>query len=350
MTPRRLAVFTDGTWNRPDQEDRGRRKPSNVSKLARAVIPVCADGTSQLVYYAEGVGTHWSVSDRWLGGGFGVGLLRNVVEAYQWIVYNYAEGDSLYLFGFSRGAYTARSLAGLIELVGLLPKSEAFFIPEAQQLYVDRASEAQAAEFRAKHRSRTARIRFLGVWDTVGALGVPVPLFNALSRKRYEFHDVQLGGLVDHARHALAIDEVRGPFRPSLWAKTSHPGQTVEQRWFAGVHTNIGGGYDNDGLANVPLHWMKREAAAQGLELDEEFLKPYRPWFGDELRTSYKGAYRLLPRYERPIGTTWPETEIVDPSAYDRVRKVADYRPKNLLERARLDGVDLGIGSTAPRS
>jgi uncharacterized protein (DUF2235 family) len=341
MTPRRLVVFADGTWNKPDQKDRGKRKPTNVSKLARAVLPQDGSGTSQIVFYHQGVGTHWSLSDRWLGGGFGVGLLRNVLDIYQWIVYNYAEGDELLLFGFSRGAYTVRSLAGLIEQVGLLPKNHAFYIPEAQRLYVRRGSYEQVSQFRRRHNVRIPRITFLGAWDTVGALGVPVPLFNWLSRKRYEFHEVGLGTCVEHARHALAIDEKRRPFQPALWRGPSYPGQTVEQRWFPGVHSNIGGGYARDGLANSALHWIAMEAQVHGLEVDRKFLAHYKPYFGHELRQSYGGVYRLQGAYSRPIGKTSPGTETIDRSAYARYHYDPTYRPKNLVEFIARQNIDV---------
>ena len=346
--PRRLVVLADGTWNRPDQRDRGKRKPSNVSKLARAIVPVTRDGTSQLVYYHQGVGTAWTVSDRWLGGGFGIGLLRNVIDLYQWLVYNYAEGDEIYLFGFSRGAYSVRSLAGLIRQFGLLPKDRAFYMPEALKLYRRRADPSTIQDFRATHKTRTPCITLIGVWDTVGALGVPIPLFNLLSRRLFEFHDMTLDPSVRHARHALAINERRRPFKPTLWLGDPAPNQTIEQRWFAGVHTNIGGGYEKDGLANVALKWMVDEAEKLGLVVDREFLKPYKPFVGDKLRRSMTLFYLLLWPYNRPLLTTAPSTEVIDQSVYALYRDKPTYRPKNLVRLIERNNLDVAALAALP--
>ncbi|MBS1994777.1 MAG: DUF2235 domain-containing protein [Cyanobacteria bacterium SZAS LIN-2] len=345
---RRLVILADGTWNKPDQRDRGKRKPTNVSKLARAIVPIDADGRSQIVYYHAGVGTHWSLSDHWLGGGFGVGLVRNIIDLYLWLTYNYADGDEIFLFGFSRGAYSVRSLAGLIDRIGLLPKDRAYYLPEAEALYRGRAFDETISVFREKHHCRTPSITFIGVWDTVGALGVPIPLFNLLSRRRFQFHDVGLGRSIVHARHALAIDERRKPFAPTLWTGEIEPHQTVEQRWFAGVHTNIGGGYEKDGLANVALHWMVQEATQVGLEVDEEFLKPYRSFAGDELRNSMKWYYRILGVLHRPLGQASPATETIDPSVFARYRDQKCYRPPALERLITERGLDVEHFAKAP--
>lgn len=345
--PRRLAVLLDGTWNHPDQQDRGLTKPSNVTKLARAIRPIAPDGRSQLVYYDEGVGTHWGL-DRWAGGGFGVGVEKNIREAYRFLVYNYAPGDEIFLFGFSRGAWTVRSLAGFIERVGLLAKPDAFWLNAAFDLYRRRRTPQDIAQFLVGKTCHRPDIAFIGVWDTVGSIGLPSRLFHALTRQRWNYHDVELAPGVRAAFHALAIDERRRPFRPTLWSGPHAPGQRVEQRWFAGVHSNIGGGYARDGLANCALHWIAGNAQAHGLELDREFLKPYRPFFGHEMRRTFSGAYRLLGPAQRPIGLT--PTETIDRSVYQRwldrsgvlARQPgsAPYRPPNLADYLRRHGLD----------
>lgn len=344
---RRLVVFADGTWSRPDHVDRGKRKPTNVTKLARAVNPIASDGTSQITYYDAGVGTHWSFADKWLGGGFGVGVMTNVARAYQWISYNYTSDDELFLFGFSRGAFTVRSLAGMIDLIGVLPKDHAYYLPEAVRLYTRRADCALLSHFRHRHNTTSARIRFVGVWDTVGALGIPLPFFDKLTRRKYEFHNITLGQCVDHARQALAIDELRRPYQPCLWSTPTRKGQTIEQRWFPGVHANIGGGYAKDGLANGPLHWIASEAARQGLALDNAFLAHYRPFVGHELRRTYCGLWRLFGSSTRPIGTITPATETVDVTALERYRDDPSYRPPN-LERYLSRNVPR-VASSAPK-
>ncbi len=327
---KRIAVCADGTWNRPDQEDRGKRKPTNVVKTARGILPTAADGTNQIVYYHDGVGTNWG-TDKIAGGGMGIGLSSNIVDAYQFIVLNYEPGDELYLFGFSRGAYTVRSLAGLLHKLGVLPKNHAFYTPEAYKLYRDRVNDEAIADFRAAHNSEDISINFIGVWDTVGALGVPVGLFKRFN-KRYEFHEVSLTKNVEAAYQALAIDERRRPFAPSLWELPENSPQILEQVWFPGVHSNIGGGYRKDGLANISLHWLVDKAEEQGLEFDREFLAHYKPWHGHELRDSMSIMYRVLVPKLRKIGSTSRGNESVHPLAIKRLEEIADYKPKNLIE------------------
>jgi uncharacterized protein (DUF2235 family) len=334
---KRLIVLCDGTWNKAENIDRRKRKPTNVVKMVRAIQPVAPDGTVQVTYYDEGVGNNPGL-DRWLGGGIGAGLDRNIREAYRFLLYNYAPGDTVFFFGFSRGAYTVRSLAGFIQHFGLLPKNHDFFVPEAYTLYRQRpfaeaeqtAWQQQVSAFRAKHETRTITIDFVGVWDTVGALGLPLSLFSLLNSRRYQFHDARLCPIIRHAYHALAIDEQRRTFQPTLW-KSPSPDQVLEQRWFAGVHTNVGGGYEHDGLANCSLHWMKDKAVALGLAVDKQFLSFYRPWFGDELRTSMTWFYRLLGRQLRTIRTGCDTYEVIDESVQQRQHHVAAaYHPANV--------------------
>jgi uncharacterized protein (DUF2235 family) len=334
---KRLIVLCDGTWNRAENLDRRKRKPTNVVKMVRAIRPVAPDGTVQVTYYDVGVGNNPGL-DRWLGGGLGAGLDRNIHEAYRFLLYNYAPGDTIFFFGFSRGAYTVRSLAGFIQHLGLLPKTHDFFVPEAYALYRQRppaeadqtAWQQQVDAFRANNEACTIAIDFVGVWDTVGALGVPLGMFTLLNRRRYQFHDARLSPIIRHAYHALAIDEQRRTFQPTLWENSS-PDQVLEQRWFAGVHTNVGGGYEHDGLANCSLHWMKDKAVALGLSVDEKFLHYYKPWFGDELRNSMTWLYRLLGRYVRPIGAGVGSHEVVDESVGRRqLYPPAAYHPTNV--------------------
>lgn len=350
-TARRLVVFLDGTWNHPDQKDRGKTKPSNVTKLARAVQPLADDGRFQVTYYDDGVGTSYGL-DKWIGGGLGVGLAKNIREAYRFLAYNYRDGDEIYVFGFSRGAYTARSLAGFIERVGMLPKPGMYYMLQAFGLYEQRRPQADFdALFAAKDIvTRRARVHFIGVWDTVGAIGLPSRFFHALTGHRWNYHDVSLVPAIRHARHALAIDEKRKPFRPTLWSDPVRADQTLEQRWFPGVHSNIGGGYSKDGLANHALHWMADEAARVGLDLDREFLKPYRKFWAHELRNSYRHVYRLLGAAPRPIGTAGNDSETLDPSVFyrwcnpdavlEREAQPAPWQPPKLQEYFTARGID----------
>jgi len=345
---KRIIICCDGTWNKPDQENRGKRKPSNVIKMVRGINPIDQGGTHQIVYYQIGVGTGRG-SDKWLGGGTGMGLSENIIESYRFLANNYVAGDQVYLFGFSRGAYTARSIVGLIDVAGLLPKDNIFYMKEAYELYHSQADADEATvleqskTFKQKHECLDVPIEFLGVWDTVGALGVPVGLFSGLNKK-YAFHKVVLSPSVKGSFHALAIDERRKAFAPTLWSPDQPLSKDkLEQRWFAGVHSNIGGGYDQDGLANVALHWLKDKAKTFGLECDETFLGNYEGEYWHTLENTMKGKYRLLGKYGRPIGKTKNGNETVDETAIRRYKeKFEGYAPKNLAEYCAEHGIDVG--------
>ena len=186
-------------------------------------------------------------------------------------------------------------------------------------------------------------IKVLGVWDTVGSLGVPFggPLFRRFNRK-YEFHNVTLGHNVDNAFHALAIDERRSPFRPALWDKKVRKDQNMEQVWFSGVHCNVGGGYDKDGLANCAFQWMLEKAhlGGEGLDFDHRYADHYASFASDELRDSAAWYYKLfgLNKHVRPIGEMADGHEEVSWSAMERLEadppqeNGGKYRPSNLLD------------------
>lgn len=345
--PRRLIICADGTWNTQDADGGSEPPPTNVVKLARAIRPVAADGTSQIVLYHEGVGNARGLA-RMLGGAFGWGLSRNVRACYRFLVDNYHPGDELYLFGFSRGAYTVRSLAGMIRNSGLLRSEHAHLIPRAYDLYRNRSREThpnsvEARAFRTAY-AHDVRITLLGVWDSVGALGVPtVGPIGAWSRRRHGFHDVTLSGHVDHAYHALALDERRRPFQPALW-EVDTPGQDVEQVWFAGVHANVGGGYEDCGLSDVALEWMMERAGDCGLEFCDGYGALAIAGAHDaRLHDSYSLGYRVLGDGRRVVNAPRPTRkgqpvrtcEWVHESVYHRLADVTGppigpYLPQNL--------------------
>ena len=284
--PKRLVICTDGTWNDPVHN-----QVTNVWKLARAVKRYDASGTPQIVYYHPGVGTGTDIVDRIIGGSTGFGISRNMRDVYGFIVQNYAPGDELFLFGFSRGAFTARSLAGLIRNSGILRPECGHLFTEAYELYRNRdvsthPKSSQAIEFRTANSYGDTTVKFLGVWDTVGALGVPLgfaryglKLWESVTGKRYlyEFHDVELSSFVKHAYHAVAIDERREAFRPTLWTSDAvriPPDASFEQIWFPGVHCNVGGGYEAAGLSDLALTWMADRAQLHGLDLSLDILHP----------------------------------------------------------------------------
>jgi uncharacterized protein (DUF2235 family) len=344
--PKRLVLCCDGTWNTPDQASGGRPSPTNVTKLALAVADRADDGQEQRVFYHRGVGTsRW---ERFSGGAFGVGLSRNVKDTYRFIVENFEPGDELFFFGFSRGAFTARSAAGFVRNAGILRPECAGRLDEAYALYRDRRAYPRGIESQLFRRSYSheTRIRFIGVWDTVGALGIPLSglrFVNAFNR-RWQFHDTDLSTTVDAAFQALAIDERRQPFQPAVWrqqADARH--QRLEQVWFAGVHCDVGGGYQDASLADIALLWMADRARSCGLTFrpnpfpaeapagaaDEVVV--VRPNAMGDLHESRKAFYRLLPPYERPIGEKDPVHEYASSTAVQRREKEPQYAPPRLV-------------------
>lgn len=347
--PKRLVVCCDGTWNTPDQESRGHPCPTNVTKLALGVAGTADDGREQRVFYHRGVGT--SRRERFLGGAFGLGLSRNVKDTYRFIAETFEPGDELFLFGFSRGAFTARSTAGFIRNAGILRPEHAGRLDEAYALYRDRLSHPRGIESQLFRRSYSypedqTRIRFIGVWDTVGALGIPLDglrWLNAFNR-RWQFHDTDLSTTVDAAFQALAIDEKRRPFKPAIWHQQENAGQQrLEQVWFAGVHCDVGGGYLQGSLADIALLWMADRARSCGLTFlagafpatrpagsaDEVVI--VRPDAMGQLHESRKGFYRLLPALDRPIGAKDPVHEYVAATAVLRHERDPRYAPPRLI-------------------
>ena len=310
---RRLIACCDGTWNKPDSYGGS----TNIIKLVRVIKTSSASGQSQIVYYHPGVGTG-NVVDRWIGGGTGVGLSENVRSTYAFFVDNYQDGDEIFLFGFSRGAYTARSVAGMIGHVGIVRKKhmhnfdplwDYYRLPSAVR---EREQAAFLAHFPDRVPANQVSIRCIGVWDTVGSLGIPDSRF---CQNQFSFHDTGLGPGVEHAYHALAIDEERRPFQPAIWS--AHPSprvtQTLEQAWFAGVHSNIGGGYREHVLSDAAFFWMCAKIEPL-LDLDNEQICAQadrtRAYATGELVNSRAGIWSRFPGSPRKICETDPSERI----------------------------------------
>ena len=206
----------------------------------------------------RGVGSEGDVASRVVAGGVGLGLSRNVRDAYAFLANNYCDGDELFLFGFSRGAYTARSIAGLIGWAGILHKRDMDDFALLWEGYRLRSNPGQPdTRLSFPDRHDGVGIKVVGVWDTVGSLGIPGH-FDRLFTQFYQFLDTDLGVHVENAFHALALDEHRADFAPTLWTRKpdAPPAQTLIQTWFAGAHSNVGGGYAEHGLSDVALAWM----------------------------------------------------------------------------------------------
>ena len=317
---KRLVLCCDGTWNTPEMES-----PTNVVRIARAVPPRGADGRQQALYYDEGVGTQGPI-DRIVGGALGEGLDANVRQAYRFVAGNYEHGDEIYLFGFSRGAYTVRSLAGMIGYSGLLRRDQITLIRDAYEIYrkeKDPAGEA-ARGFRAEHGIEVPRVTLLGCWDTVGALGIPNKLpgvdLDRRFNKRYRWLDNRLGPHVEHALHALAIDERRKEFEPPLMRSTTQ-GQTLEQVWFSGDHGSVGGGVRHkEPLSRIALDWMvgRVNALKPSLAIDTAFADLQECDHNAHFRPDRNPIYGRRPR---DLG----ETPVFHESAIRRYRDLEHY-------------------------
>lgn len=341
-----IAVFLDGTWNDPHTN-------TNIAQLRERVLPLDGDGTRQEVVYREGVGV--KMGERLRGGLFGYGLNQQIEQAYADIARRWTgSGDRLFLLGYSRGAFSARSLGGMIARCGIiqdrdLPAPDVFAryrrgkaAPGLNEMQRGEAAPRDAEDRLVLERSTLARIRFIGVFDTVGALGIPGGLFRPFVAARYEFHDTKLSGLVDHARHAVAVDEQRPHFVATLWDGVPKPIEghetTVAQRWFAGSHGNVGGGgtsrpeTDNP-LSAIAREWLCDEARDAGLAIAPD-PSPETAWRGpvSDSYASFGGGWfykvvRWRPRNYRPITATIDGQELA-PSTVRRSKDLAGYRPR----------------------
>ncbi len=319
MMAKNIVVLSDGTGN--ELKTKGNTNVVRLFALMTRGAP-----SSQVMFYDPGVGTMGAQGaltgvgrsvTKFMGLAFGYGLKTNVVQGYEFIMNNYTHDDRILLFGFSRGAYTARAIAGFINHVGLLPPGNTNLIPYAMKLFwhsmekrgkrkkpISDAEWDLAQEFSDKFarpdfpRKKANGIAYLGVWETVNATG-------SLRRRVVLPYTARLT-VVGRARHAVAIDEKRKPFRPSLFkfdTEKFHRRATGELRevWFAGVHSYVGGDHE---LSDITLQWIAEGAIDQGLLLDMGEFRKYR-----ELPTSKafgelgknKGLWRLLGFEKRAI-------------------------------------------------
>lgn len=321
---KRIAFCADGTWD-------DSTKHTNVYKLFNS-LAVSAD---QMPFYDPGVGADGNPITRLLGGAFGTGLWQKIKDGYTKIAHVYEAGDSIFIFGFSRGAYTARSLAGMISVCGLPTKNFSDqMVDIAFSAYRDKDDRQKLLGQLQDYGMFDAPITMVGVWDTVGALGIP-SVFGAVDPIAYGFLDTGLNPKVQNAYHAVAIDEKRAEFPATLWTSPPAPGQTLEQIWFSGVHSDVGGGEPEEGpgttaLSDITLSWMMSKAAALGLKINPavqaQYTVPLDPKYAlDTLHTSWN------------IGWGFPRPRSVDKNAVlsnsvlIRCQHDNTYRPSNLI-------------------
>jgi len=353
-----IILCSDGTGN-SDIKGRG----TNVFKLFEAVDlnehrlnPIL---DQQLAFYDDGVGTKGATLFRMLGGAAGYGLKRNVKDLYRALSRVYDVGDRIYMFGFSRGAFTVRTLAGLIGTCGIV-KGESCGTTGELRRAVDAAylayrtrygslmtrglrqfrdadySKRVIDAFQRSHAVHTSvPIEFIGVWDTVDAVGMPFALASIVNRFVYQFKfpTSALGPAVKRAYHALSIDDARLAFEPVLW---TGPDERIEQVWFAGAHSNVGGGYPKQGMSLVALDWMLAHAEVAGLRLnrmDRELFRSHAS-VDDMLydpRNGFGRFYRWSPRDIRKYCVRSGISPRIHLTVAERIAHATDdYAPGNL--------------------
>lgn len=371
---KRIVICLDGTWNNASKEKErtdGSKvfRPTNVLKIARATKKFDQNGVLQITYYDAGVGAMNRAPnfrtkmvrfmDNKLGGGWGAGFEINVEEAYTFLANNYDDGDEIFIFGFSRGASQARSLCTLMEWAGGFPsKNDVYYVPKIFTEFLKAGGEGDVSGMISSINKRRSErndppldsflvpnIAFLGIWDTVLALGSRVRAKDGSSIKKYRFHTPPVpSSQVKTVRHGLAIDERRHDFQAEVFSGSGSC-EDFEQRWFAGVHSNVGGGLINDSLANCSLRWMSKQAAARGLALSADYLKYFRGYgagkasektnfykFGDALMRPVRG-FRGVRQLVEATGSTLDKTVLDRLNADPAKHKDLDepYRPENLM-------------------
>ncbi|KFA81471.1 hypothetical protein S40288_03337 [Stachybotrys chartarum IBT 40288] len=314
---KRLIVCCDGTWMNGDNgytepglfSPKGTLQvPSNVTRITRLFKRKCSDGKMQIISYESGVGTGSNTLDTITGGAFGLGLSERVRESYSFLCTNYVSGDDIFLVGFSRGAFTARTVAGMVGDLGLLTRAgvEHFYAifrdmqnwmnddyrdPFPDVPFPNKPKGPNAAdEYRARLEQlgytrvtqtdgSLIKVKAVCVWDTVGSLGIPrVSWLEQLGiradNEEYKWHDTNLSDRIEHAFHALALDETRPPFSPAVWERLPANRHTTDLRqvWFPGNHSNCGGGFEDCGMADITLAWMMDQMASVGVEFHKPAL------------------------------------------------------------------------------
>lgn len=304
---KKLIVCCDGLWREPsasqtiekmaqqalisgDQASLIPNSISNVLKFTYALNPKHSpehDGTNisstlnnqQLIYYHPGNQSKGLIQ-RWLSNQLGAHTHQQILSVYEFLITNYRPGDKIYILGASQGAYSARSIAGLISTLGILKPEDLPYLDEAFQYYQTPIEQRGHGKFyhvhqlaqHAQEANRIPQIEFLGVWDCVGGNGAPLPIFNSASHWRHlGFHNTKLSSQVKNAYHALALDETQRGFTPDLWTD-KHDGSHVKQVWFSGSHLDICGGGTQSGLADITLQWMIEQAEHHGLSFDHDYL------------------------------------------------------------------------------
>jgi uncharacterized protein (DUF2235 family) len=335
---KRVVLCADGTWNTPHGVDVA-ANDTNVRKLFCALTDV----PEQLSYYDSGVGTNGTPIDHLIGGAMGEGLFQKIQENYQYLAYVWDPGDDIYLFGFSRGAYTARSLGGMIAKFGVPTRNfdnmTVKKIFDAYRMADPAQKDAAKASLTAEYGLADVSVRMIGVWDTVGSLGIPGLLFSIFDQKRFGFLDTTLHPCVQKAYHAVCVDERRAQFMPTLWSNPdgsprANDGQ-VTQVWFPGVHCDVGGSYAESQLSDIAMRWMMKKAMARGLTFTDAAMKKYlAPAPLDPLGPPHD-EWKIIP-WGLPRHRTVPANSVMANTVQMRLKGMATYEPENLNMNGRV--------------
>ena len=355
---KKIIILLDGTWNDPEDN-------TNIRKLDNLILK----NSQQLVKYFPGIGTHKDneiLND--IEGSTGLSISSKIKSAYEFIVDSYEINDEIFIFGFSRGAFEARCLTSFINYLGVVDKDSMIditFLNSIQKNFcIDRAYEFyqnkyydnknyNLDQFQDKFCIKNSKqVKFIGVFDTVGALGIPVEadIIQKMDKEIYKFYDTSLNDKVDYAYQALAIDEHRFSFEPTLWSSCSEKTK-MEQIWFCGCHSDIGGGYeDNDKISKIPLSWMINKAKDAGLIFTQELSYDEND-FKEEIHDSYKvfkeqyGDVVGDKTYREMLNPKYPN-QYIHSSVKLRTKDVGlDYHPDNITyikeDPFKLSNIDL---------
>lgn len=321
---KRIVFCADGTWQAPVNG-------TNVYRLYKA-LTVSSD---QVTFYDDGVGADATGLNRVLQGAFGAGLLQKIQDGYTKIAHVYEPGDEIFLIGFSRGAYTVRSLAGMIANCGMPTGSFSDdCVAQAFAAYRDPVNRASILARLTTCGLGPATIQMVGVWDTVGSLGIPA-IFGGVDESKFGFLDTSLHPDIKNAYQCLALDEKRAQFPATLWTSTPAPGQTLEQIWCSGCHGDVGGGTAQAGgvdagtrLCDITMGWMVSKALAVGLTMDPATAAQFgtlpAEYALDAIRESWTPADG--PQHLRPVA---PDAEISNGVAV-RLKYALTYVPGSL--------------------
>jgi len=335
--PRNLIVCIDGTWNSSAEKSEQFSEPTNVWRISQHLLN---DGITQRVVYVPGVGTT-GFFDKVIGGVWGKGTTQRICDGYRFLCMNYEPGDIISMFGFSRGAFAVRAIIGLLINFGVLRSNKVNDTREAVRLYRSERTRVDDQLFIETHCYEVKpEIRFVGVWDTVvryGPLLAPIQdLLMSVRGERFGLYDHHLPQTVRYFCHALALDERRAAYWPWRGERLEQsPLDQVEEMWFTGAHSDIGGGYRDSRLSELPLEWISERAANAGLVFqgmpnvgEESYLAPPHH--------SRQRIWWLLPSRRRIV----QESDHIHYSV-ERKMQLTEYRPAAKLSEqmyARLTG------------